>query len=170
LKELSVNATNNLKDQGVSEEEVLLTWNVDMRYSGQSHELSISLKRNTENLTSSSIDLFESIHEESFGYRLDGRKVEWVTVRVVAQSSSNEYHPYKHPVIEETSPIGERIVLLSDGESVTAEVYQRETLGIGQQISGPSIIEQIDTTTYISPGWNAEQQADGSLWIRRMKK
>jgi len=170
LNELSVEAANRLKDQGVSEEDVQLTWNVDMRYSGQSHELSICLRREAKGFTSSSIELFESLHEESFGYKLDGRNVEWVTARVVAQSRSKEYKPYKHAAIDESPPIGNRTVLLSDGKTATANVYRRERLGIGQKIRGPSIIEQIDTTTYIAPDWTAEQTADGSLWIRRAEK
>ncbi|MGY5879180.1 MAG: hydantoinase/oxoprolinase family protein [Candidatus Thorarchaeota archaeon] len=170
LNELSAEATNRLKDQGVSESEVQLSWNVDMRYSGQSHELSISLKSDTKEYTSSSIALFESLHEESFGYKLDGRNVEWVTVRVVAQSSSNEYKPYQHQIHDDSLPIGERTVLVSHGKTTNANVYRRERLGIGQEIVGPSIIEQLDTTTYIAPDWIAEQQADGSLWIRRVER
>ena len=169
LNELSVEARSRLKDQGVSEDDVQLTWNVDMRYRGQSHELSISLMSDTEDFASSSIELFESLHEESFGYKLDGRNVEWVTVRVVAQSSSKEYKPYEHLVYDESPPIGERVVLLSDGKTATANVYRRESLSVGQEIAGPSIIEQIDTTTYIAPEWTAEQRADGSLWLRRVE-
>ncbi|TFH04823.1 MAG: hydantoinase/oxoprolinase family protein [Candidatus Thorarchaeota archaeon] len=170
LKELSVEAKKRLTNQGVSESEVQVVWTVDMRYSGQSHELSISLTHETQDLTTSSIKLFESLHEGSFGYNLDGRNVEWVTARVVAQSSSNEYKPYRHPVNENSLPISERTVLLSDGKVTTANVYRRESLGIGQKIVGPSIIEQIDTTTYISPGWIAEQRADGTLWMRREER
>jgi len=170
LNDLSSEAVCRLKDQGVSEDDMQLTWNVDMRYRGQSHELSISLRTDTEDFASASIELFESLHEESFGYKLDGRNVEWVTVRVVAQSRSNEYKPYEHLVYYESPPIGERVVLLSNGKIVTAKVYRRESLSVGQEITGPSIIEQVDTTSYIAPGWTAEQCADGSLWIRRVKK
>jgi len=167
LNELSLKARNRLQEQGVSATDVKVTWNVDMRYGGQSHELSIPLNRDDGNLTSESVGHFESLHEESFGYKLDGRKVEWVTVRVVAQSNDKEYKPYKHEVHEEAKPIGERVVLLSDGSTTGAKVYRRKTLEIGQTIIGPSIIEQVDTTTYISPEWTAEQQADGTLWVRR---
>jgi len=170
LKELSAEAKKRLIDQGVSDDDVLLTWNVDMRYSGQSHELSISLKRDAVDFTLSSIEFFESLHEETFGYKLDERNVEWVTVRVVAQSSSREYKPYKHPVHDYSPPIGERVILLIDGKEATASVYRRESLGVGQKITGPSIIEQLDTTTYVAPNWTAEQQTDCSLWMRRVER
>ena len=103
------------------------------------------------------------------GFRLDRRKVEWVTARVIAESTLKEYKPYRHQVSGESGPIGKREIILSDGNTAKANVYRRENLGIGQKIMGPSIVEQIDTTTYIAPGWISEQQADGSLWVRRRK-
>lgn len=167
LKELSLEAESRLIDQGATVDEIQFDWKVDMRYRGQSHELSINLKQDTSNITSASIDAFEYLHKESFGYELEGRNVEWVTARVVAQSSSKEYQPYKHSISTNSLPIGERIVLLTDGGTTVAEIYRRENLGIGQQIIGPAIIEQLDTTTYIAPEWTAEQRADGTLWLRR---
>ncbi len=167
FNELSLDAKSRLEEQGVSSGEIQFAWKVDMRYSGQSHELSITLMQDTKDFTSASIMAFEQLHKEAFGYELEGRKVEWVTARVVAKSISKEYEPYKHSIIAESLPVGERIVLLSDGKTALANVFRRESLGVGQLIVGPLIIEQIDTTTYIPPGWTAEQQADGTLWVRR---
>jgi len=167
LNELSSEARSRLEEQGVSADNIQLAWKIDMRYGGQSHELSIPLNQEVEDITSKSIGQFESFHEESFGYKLPGKKVEWVTARVVAQSNTKEYKPYKHQEYEKSTPIGTRTVLLSDGSTTKASVYRRKTLGIGQTIAGPAIIEQVDTTTYIAPDWTAEQQADGSLWVRR---
>jgi N-methylhydantoinase A len=169
LNDLSSEAKGKLKEQGVPANDTRIMWKVDMRYRGQSHELSISLDQTTGDFTRKSISLFESLHEESFGYKLEGRAVEWVTARVVAQSSTNDYRPYKHLVHEASMPIGKRGVLLENGSTAEASVYRRENLGIGQKITGPSIIEQVDTTTYVAPGWTSEQQADGSLWMRRKK-
>ena len=170
FKVLSIEAKSRLIEQGASSDEIQFAWKVDMRYSGQSHELSITLMQDTSDFTSKSIETFEHLHKESFGYELEGRKVEWITARVVAQSSSKEYESYKHSITSDSIPIGKRTVLLSDGETASANVYRRESLGVGQLIVGPSIIEQIDTTTYIAPGWTAEQRADGTLWLRRKNR
>jgi len=170
LKDLSLDAKRRLEKQGVSSGEIHFTWKVDMRYSGQSHELSITLMQDTNDFTSTTIKAFEHLHKESFGYELEGRKVEWVTARVVAQFSYKEYEPYKHSITAVSIPVGERMVLLSNGETASANVFRRESLGVGQLIVGPSIIEQIDTTTYIAPEWTAEQRADGTLWLRRRNR
>ncbi|MHA1971097.1 MAG: hypothetical protein ACTSXE_04545, partial [Candidatus Thorarchaeota archaeon] len=165
-----LDAKRRLEKQGVSSGEIHFTWKVDMRYSGQSHELSITLMQDTNDFTSTTIKAFEHLHKESFGYELEGRKVEWVTARVVAQFSYKEYEPYKHSITAVSIPVGERMVLLSNGETASANVFRRESLGVGQLIVGPSIIEQIDTTTYIAPEWTAEQRADGTLWLRRRNR
>ncbi len=167
LTNLSEDAENKLVEQGVSVKDITIEWKVDMRYGGQSHELSVPLNNDSNDITSLSIERFETLHNESFGYKLEGRKIEWVTVRAVAQSSSHEYHPYKHNIQGESEPFGKRNVILMDGATSEALLYRRERLGIGQIIGGPAIIEQIDTTTYIEPGWIAEQHEDGTLWIRR---
>ena len=47
---------------------------------------------------------------------------------------------------------GERTVWFSPERPATAKVYQRAQLKPGQIISGPAVIEQLDTTTLIFSG------------------
>jgi N-methylhydantoinase A/oxoprolinase/acetone carboxylase beta subunit len=58
-------------------------------------------------------------------------------------------------------------VLLNDDTYQKSKVYRRWDLAVDQVITGPSIIEQLDTTTYVGPDWTAEQRADGALLMRR---
>jgi len=167
LTNLTKEAKNKLIEQGVLVDDIKVEWKVDMRYGGQSHELSIPVTIDSKNTTSLSIERFESLHSTSFGYRLEGRKIEWVTVRVVAQSRPHDYKPCYHATHGESKSFGKRNVILMDGTTSEALLSRREGLEIEQIIGGPSIIEQVDTTTYIEPGWNAEQHDDGTLWIRR---
>jgi N-methylhydantoinase A len=46
-------------------------------------------------------------------------------------------------------------------------VYRRATLGLGQQIVGPAIVEERETTAVILAGWVATVAADGSLVAER---
>jgi N-methylhydantoinase A len=113
------------------------------------------------------ISRFEQIHDDSFGYKMSDRDVEWVTARIVAESSSGQFRPLIHSVDRITQPISARSVLIGDGSKVSAAVYRRWDLATGQVIKGPSIVEQLDTTTYVGPGWSATQEKDGVLWMRR---
>ncbi len=167
LNNLSDEASNQLIEQGAQRNDIEVTRNVDMRYLGQSHELIVQLRPDTSNLMTDSITGFESLHEKSFGYKMSGHHIEWVTARVSATTHSRKYEPYQHQVTSKTTPERTRSIVLNNGERVSARVHGRNDLNIGQRIPGPAIVEQLDTTIYIGPGWTSEQKSDGALWIRR---
>jgi len=98
------------------------------------------------------------------------RGVEWVTVRVVGRAKQVDLKPYRHGPLERMTPHSQRDVILEDGSHARAEVYRRERLSVKQQINGPAIIEQLDSTTYLAPDWSAEQRRDGTLVVRRDRR
>jgi N-methylhydantoinase A len=53
----------------------------------------------------------------------------------------------------------------SDGLSVP--VYERNALAAGQQVKGPAIIEERETTTVIPPGWTATVDKIGCIFARK---
>ena len=44
-------------------------------------------------------------------------------------------------------------------------MYRREQLGVGAALTGPAIVEQLDTTTVIEPGDRVRVDALGNLEI-----
>jgi N-methylhydantoinase A len=170
FEELSEEARERLNAQGAQHEAIEIVWSIDMRYAGQSHELHVLLQKNVTEGIKQSLASFEELHRESFGYMMKGRRIEWVTARVSATTHSQNYRPYQHqPKIEAISRT-DREIVLSTGESATAAVYRRDSLDIGKHIHGPAIVEQFDTTLYIGPGWIAETQLDGTMWLRRPRR
>ncbi|MHA1943905.1 MAG: hydantoinase/oxoprolinase family protein [Candidatus Thorarchaeota archaeon] len=170
ISELAEEAASRLVSQGAEEGDVRLQWIVDMRYIGQSHELSVNIPDEEKKIVEKSVNEFERIHQESYGYMMKGRNVEWVTARVVAESGSGGFRAFVHSIDIHTQPVSERPVLIVDGSRASAEVYRRWELATGQTVNGPAIIEQLDTTTYVGPEWQAVQEKDGVLWMRRGKK
>ena len=166
LDSLSENATERLEQQGASRRDISIEWMIDMRYKGQSHELSIPIQKNWDKFVVLSREEFERKHEQSYGYRMIDREIEWVTIRVVAKAKQVVLKPYTHKIEESTKPYGTRKVVLEDGSCVSANVYRKNHLRPGERVTGPAIIEQMDTTTYIGPEWICEQNSDGTLWLR----
>ena len=82
LKDLSLEASKRLVNQGADSETIDEEWKIDMRYSGQSHELTIDVPSKSDDLVNITRNLFEEEHLRSFGYKLEGKRVEWVTIRV----------------------------------------------------------------------------------------
>ena len=56
------------------------------------------------------------------------------------------------------------------GGYVDATIYARADLGRGAELSGPAIIEQADTTTFVLPGWHAHADRLGTLHLMRGAK
>ncbi|MFW9975784.1 MAG: hydantoinase/oxoprolinase family protein, partial [Candidatus Thorarchaeota archaeon] len=162
-------AEERLVSQGVDKGEIRFSWKIDMRYTGQSHELCINLPEKKNKIVSESVTRFETLHKETFGYVLNGRNVEWITARVVAESNSGKFRPLSHRVDTLAHPRNNRSILIDNGTHVKADVYRRWELAAGQVISGPAIIEQLDTTTYVGIGWAATQEKDAVLRMRREK-
>jgi len=46
-------------------------------------------------------------------------------------------------------------------------VRSRSTLGVGETLSGPAVVNQMDTTTLIPPGWQARPIRSGALVLER---
>ena len=68
----------------------------------------------------------------------------------------------------EISPLGERTVFWND-ERFEADVFARSDMKAGHRITGPAIVEQQDTTTWLSPGWNGQVLKSGNLQLQRTR-
>ncbi|MGY5877038.1 MAG: hydantoinase/oxoprolinase family protein, partial [Candidatus Thorarchaeota archaeon] len=165
LDDLTEEARSRLIEQGAIEERVTIDCAVDMRYKGQSHEITIPVERAFEDIISSSRETFELVHKQTYGYDMPRRGVEWVTARVIARAGHGTEFAHEELGMKAGWPIDMRPVILSDGSREQADVYRRERLAMTQKIEGPAIVEQLDTTIYIPDNWIAEQNADGTMWL-----
>ncbi len=62
-------------------------------------------------------------------------------------------------------PITRRIRVASG--TVEAAIWDRDSIGAGEKIAGPAIVEQSDTTTLVEPGWTARLTDSGALLLER---
>ena len=78
--------------------------------------------------------------------------------------SERPHIPFSGP----TSPLRtvERPVLTRDGE-VTARVAERARLPVGSRLSGPFVLTQQDSTTWVPPHWEVEVDKLGNLLMTR---
>ena len=70
------------------------------------------------------------------------------------------------PVVKPTQPLRSRPVIFDGREHDTA-LYRRETLALGDRVSGPAIIEEETATTLVPPGWSIEVIAGGHMSLSR---
>jgi N-methylhydantoinase A len=137
-------ARTELSRQGVTGE-VSISRVVDARYVGQSHELRITVGDDAD-----LAEVLHAAHEEAYGYAMRDERVDVVTLRVVATGTPVLAEPpgdwdQGEPAEERSREIGVA------GETVEARVVSRAALRPGDDVYGPALIEQSDTTTLLAP-------------------
>ena len=154
LEDLSDGAIRDLAASADGSEPVI-SRRAGLRYSGQGYDIPIDL-------SAGSVDLaylesaFHIEHERQYGFARRDQRVQLVNIWVAAELpiSDGQRRPAVRTKSEPPAPRSSRPVYLS-GTWVDTAVYDRSSLHPGQQIDGPAVIEQLDSTTLIWPGQHA---------------
>lgn len=143
-----------------------VTHALDLRYAGQSYELTIALESSGPRAIEGARAAFDAAHEARFAHADTSAPVEVVNARVTARvrSTIEVAAPALGP--GGARPASEARVWI-DGAWFATPVYAREDLGAGDTIEGPAIVTQLDTTTLVARGWRAAVDAWGNLVLER---
>jgi N-methylhydantoinase A len=142
---------------------------LDLRYMGQSHELTIPVQR--EEFRDQDLAVltsrFRDEHVRVYGYAPEAA-VQIVTYRITARMpvTAPAHATALAVAANAAAKTGMRSVHFREaGGFVDCPVYDRAHLAPGVQIAGPAILEQMDTTTVVLPGQVASMQPDGNLLL-----
>jgi N-methylhydantoinase A len=173
LAELDGLGRGRMKTEGVPDAEVRVAYSADMRYVGQAYELEVPLAGPlTAEAMPAVLSAFHAVHERVYGYARTQQPVELVNFRAV------HTYPLPRPALRSSARAtgavadaraGERGAWFAPGGFVDAAVYDRPRLPIGARVTGPAIIEQVDTTTVLPPGHTAVVDDSGNLRLRRAR-
>lgn len=131
---------------------------VDLRYQGQNYETAVPLAQGP--VTADSLAAlkqgFLNAHRQLYGFIAEGEPVQIVTFRLSASGLVDKasFRP-QHDAGPDASAAktGQRDVWMVEAGGFTpAALYNRDLLRPGNVISGPAIIDQMDTTTVVPPG------------------
>jgi len=150
--------------------EAIATRHLDMRYAGQSFDLTIPVAAPTTGATlAEAITLFHRQHARVYGYALPDSPVELVAARVTVETPAPEMRPQIVAVgANGAEPIGRRQAYFPTASAwLSTPVYRREHLIAGSQLVGPAIVEQYDAATVIPPGWGAVVDEGSNLVLER---
>lgn len=165
---------HQLSNEGFSDQSIILHRYADLRYVRQAYELQVPLKNGsltTEDI-SSAAQSFHAHHERNYGYARRNEPVEFVNLRLVALGKLPEMQPAKtiSKGKKALQPIDYRKVFFEGTSPLKTAIYQREHLHKGQHISGPAIIEQLDSTIVIFPNYQAVTDSYGNLLITSQRE
>ncbi|HET6874056.1 MAG TPA: hydantoinase/oxoprolinase family protein [Acidimicrobiales bacterium] len=138
----------------------------DLRYAGQSFELTVSGGTAGELAAA-----FQAEHERRYGHWIDDEPVEWVNLRLVASV------PGTRPRLTEPgtpggaaagrSPVRPVRLGIGPAGEVEAAVYDRGRMGAGSRVEGPAVVEFAEATCLVRPGWTGVVDEFGTLILER---
>lgn len=150
---LEQRAIADLTAEGFKQKDIALVRSLDVRYQGQSFDLSVDWPPGATHERVA--DAFHAEHEARFGYADPRANVEIVNVRLRASVAAPLPETPAEPALPHTaSAVGEAEVWFADGPA-QAQVYERDDLEPGAIFDGPALVAQMDATTVVPAGWHA---------------
>jgi N-methylhydantoinase A len=167
--DLERRAEGELKNSGASVADLQFTHTIDVRYVGQNFELPVLIDIDDVGLREQIRSRFHQEHRKVYGFMRETSTLELVTFRLRAVSPTARPRVVNGSMTRQHgSSSGRRAVIFEEADyPVSCDLYERASLPTDQRINGPAIIEQMDTTTIVPPGFIALAHPSGNLFLHR---
>ena len=159
LKGLREQGQSLLRSEGFADSQQAILTQVDMKYVGQTSELTVNTSLDSFNSKTISElgEAYEHEHEKTYGYRAN-EPYELVNIRVIARGISKVSRVPDHIELDgrgsTTHPPDRRVYYSSQHGWIQTPVVDRGSLDCDES-AGPLIIEEYDSGTLVPPGWKA---------------
>ena len=174
LRRFQEEATGLLTAEHVAESDREFIAQTDLRFQGQSHELTIDLPNRAtmdrDEFLGQLHAAFCDEHERVYGFADRREASEMVNVRLTAVGRIRR--PTLPSLVEQgtdpsTAVTGHRSVYFAqEAGQFQCAIYDRKALTAGNHLTGPAIVEEYDSTTVIPPDFEAEVDTKGNLILR----
>ena len=165
-----------LDGEGVPQSDHVIALYADLRYAHQGSELTIPYSGSNVNADGlrEMLGDFHEQHRQLYGFSLD-QPVEIVTLRVTAAGQVGQVQLQTLPSSDGSSDaattadalIQRRQVYFDEAAGfVDCPIYDRAILRPNSEIDGPAILEGMDSTVVINPGWRSRTDQYGNCIIR----
>ncbi|MEY9977564.1 hydantoinase/oxoprolinase family protein [Lysinibacillus sp. RC79] len=165
FRELREEARALLEEEGIAENTSSLTNYIDLRYKGQWRSLAVLVSDQITSLDAI-LEAFHQEHEREFAFSDKDQTVEIFGLRVTAIGTVPKPNFLQYvsegsleDAFKETRPV------YFEDKYIETNVYNRDKIPVYSQFAGPAIIDQLDTTTVIPPGFTAEVDAYKNIII-----
>ena len=165
FRELRDRGVRELREQGVPADAIDTEDFLDMRYPGQSYEVTVpAADPRKEVLTR----LFHEAHGRLYGHTAEEESMEIVNYRVRCTGRLPQMTVAAAPKTGSPAPSGSQRSVLFPGSPapVSIPVYSRTDLHPGFHIAGPTIVEEYSSTTVVYPSFDLSVDAHSNLRLR----
>lgn len=140
-----------------------------LRYEGQNYEQEITVPPGalTQAIVDETFERYHRLHEKFYGYRFDGVAIEIVRLAVTVTGAEPDL-----PELRAKSAAagrGSRVadVYFDEGGYQPTRVIPRPEVD-DELLEGPALIESLDTTVIVPPGWTLQAGTGGVIELRHV--
>ncbi|WP_428483193.1 hydantoinase/oxoprolinase family protein [Rhodopila sp.] len=154
------------QSSGVDMHPFRISYAAEMRYEGQGYDVPVALEPDwlANDDRDSIAAAFHAAHRSVYGHATEANEV-WLKELRVHLSGAIPRPRLRAVRNEDLEPDSKRPIRLF-GQTVEAAVVSRSALGANGTVQGPTILNQMDTTTLIPPGWQASLAPSGAMILR----
>jgi N-methylhydantoinase A len=168
---LQVEGAAMLERAGVSAERRRFVRQADARYLRQSYELSVPVPARP--LDTAAVEEiaegFHDRHRQSYGHDNRAEPVQIVSLRLTAIGAIPHLLIRQQPAAAGSDAVkAQRSAWFKPAGATLATVYERGRMPAGFAVCGPAVIESLESTTLVPPGWRATMDGDGFLLLARV--
>jgi len=150
-----------LEDEGLVGDAIAFVRQIDLRYVGQSYELTVPAGDRL-------LERFHVEHDRTYGFNAPEEPVEVVSLRLtsigkIAKPAARRLEVGECPAPKERRPV----YFAEAGDYVDCPIYDRYALPAGARFDGPAIVEEFDSTTVVHPHFAVTVDDVGNLIIER---
>jgi N-methylhydantoinase A len=159
-----------LQSEGISPENIRYRFSLDLRYVKQYHEVNVEItvdELQAETLAGIAVK-FHRQHNDLFGYSLEDENtaVELINLRLmcIGKTRKPAFQQEEYDGTDPSAAFKKRrsIFLPLQKKNESVDVFDGLRLKFGNKISGPAIVEQVNTTALVSPEYNLMVDKFGS--------
>ncbi|HEX2944042.1 MAG TPA: hydantoinase/oxoprolinase family protein, partial [Rhodopila sp.] len=167
LATLDTKCRTLMEAEGLLPDEVEISYAADICYIGQSYHLEVPLQPATSDPLGTAYRAFLTAHDRVYGHAIQA-PAKIVNLRSVHRSRAGQVAGGARLHRSGTGDATTRMIRVRQhAAAVVAAIWQRDGVTEGLHMPGPAVIEQIDTTTLVEPGWMARLAPSGALLIEK---
>ena len=174
VADLKADARAQLAADGVPAEKHKFAVVAECRYVGQGFELRAAMPEGELNAENAGqvVKSFYDTHKQVYGHAFEDQLVEIITLRVVGSSATETLKLPDLPKGGRTDPADAKLytreTVFDDGKAYATPRFARGKLLADDQVSGPALIVQHNSTTLVPPGYAATVLSHGDLRVARV--
>jgi N-methylhydantoinase A len=158
---LEADGAGEMRREGVSDSAIEFVRRLDLRYVGQSYELTVDAGGDLA-------ARFHAEHDRVYGFSAESEPIECVSLRLTTVGRIAKPPPRSLAPARAAEPKARREVFFAEaGGYVDCPIYDRYALGAGVRLDGPAVVEEFDSTTVVHPGYTLRVDDQANLFIER---